>query len=68
MPLSFLLIRVGEKIIQIIKTPHEKVVAESEAEQVLAGMGAGAKNKDNEHVKNLNNIVKEAEKKTGGML
>jgi len=60
--------RVGEKIIQIIKTPHEEVVAESEAEQVLAGMGAGAKNKDNEHVKNLNDIVKEAEKKTGGML
>jgi len=60
--------RVGEKIIQIIKTPHEEVVAESEAEQVLAGMGAGAKNKDNKHVRNLNDIVKEAEKKTGGML
>ncbi len=69
-PIAFIFsaFRVGEKIIQIIKTPHEKVVAESEAEQVLAGMGAGAKNKDNEHVKNLNNIVKEAEKKTGGML
>lgn len=69
-PIAFIFsaYRVGEKIIQIIKTPHEKVVAESEAEQVLAGMGAGAKNKDNEHVKNLNNIVKEAEKKTGGML
>lgn len=69
-PIAFIFsaFRVGEKIIQIIKTPHEKVVAESEAEQVLAGIGAGAKNKDNEHVKNLNNIVKEAEKKTGGML
>ena len=40
----------------------------AEAEQVLAGMGVGAKNNDNEHVRNLNDIVKEVEKKTGGML
>jgi len=64
----FAAFRVGEKIVQIIKTPHDEVVAESEAEQVLAGMGVGANNNDNEHVKNLNNIVKEVEKKTGGML
>jgi len=69
-PISFFFaaFRVGEKIVQIIKTPHDKVVAESEAEQVLAGMGLGAKNKDNKHVKKLNDIVKEVEKKTGGML
>ena len=60
--------RVGEKIVQIIRTPHDEVVAESEAEQVLAGMGVGAKNNENEHVKNLNDMVKEVEKKTGGML
>jgi len=60
--------RVGEKIVQIIRTPHEEVVAESEAEQVLAGMGVGAKDNDNEHIKHLNDIVKDVEKKTGGML
>jgi C4-dicarboxylate transporter DctQ subunit len=60
--------RVGEKIVQILRTPHDEVVAESEAEQVLAGMGVGSKDNDNEHVKHLNDIVKEVEKKTGGML
>ncbi|APW66157.1 C4-dicarboxylate ABC transporter permease [Poseidonibacter parvus] len=60
--------RVGEKIVQILRTPHEEVVAESEAEQVLAGMGVAAKDNDNEHVKHLNDIVKDVEKKTGGML
>lgn len=69
-PISFFFAayRVGEKIVQILQTPHDQVVAESEAEQVLAGMGVGAKNNDNEHVRNLNDIVKEVEKKTGGML
>jgi len=65
---SFAGYRVGEKIIEIIKTPHDEVVAESEAEQVLAGMGIGSKNDSNEHVKGLNDMVKEVEKKTGGML
>ena len=60
--------RVGEKIVKIIKTPHDQVVAESEAEQVLAGMGIGAKDNDNKHIKNLNDMVKDVEKKTGGML
>jgi len=60
--------RVGEKIVQILRTPHDEVVAESEAEQVLAGMGIGSKNNSNEHVKELNDMVKEVEKKTGGML
>ncbi|WP_121628832.1 TRAP transporter small permease [Poseidonibacter antarcticus] len=60
--------RVGEKIVQIIRTPHSQVVAESEAEQVLAGMGVSSKDKDNKSVQHLNDIVKEVEKKTGGML
>jgi len=69
-PVSFFFAayRVGEKIVQIVRTPHDEVVAESEAEQVLAGMGVGAKDNDNKHVKNLNDMVKEVEKKTGGML
>ncbi|QKJ23797.1 TRAP transporter small permease [Poseidonibacter lekithochrous] len=69
-PISFAFAsyRVGEKIVQIIKTPHNEVVAESEAEQVLAGMGIGSKDNSNEHVKELNDMVKEVEKKTGGML
>lgn len=65
---AFASYRVGEKIVQIIKTPHNEVVAESEAEQVLAGMGIGSKDNSNEHVKELNDMVKEVEKKTGGML
>ncbi|MGB5792799.1 TRAP transporter small permease, partial [Poseidonibacter sp.] len=65
---AFAAYRVGEKIIQILRTPHNEVLAESEAEQVLAGMGIGSKNNSNEHVKELNDIVKSVEKKTGGML
>lgn len=65
---AFAAYRVGEKIVQIIRTPHDEVVAESEAEQVLAGMGIGSKDNSNEHVKELNDMVKEVEKKTGGML
>lgn len=69
-PISFFFAayRVGEKILQIIRTPHDEVVAESEAEQVLAEMGVGSKDNDNKHLKNLNDMVKEVEKKTGGML
>jgi len=65
---AFAAYRVGEKIDQLLRTPHEQVVAESEAEQVLAGMGIGSKNNPNEHVDKLNDIVKSVEKKTGGML
>jgi C4-dicarboxylate transporter DctQ subunit len=65
---AFAAYRVGEKIAQLLRTPHDKVVAESEAEQVLAGIGIGSKNKDNEHIDKLNDIVKSVEKKTGGML
>jgi len=70
-PISFLFgaFRVAERIHAILSTNHERILKESEAEQVLAGMGMGAKeHKDNENVKNLNDMVKEVEKKTGGML
>ncbi len=60
--------RVAEKIVHIIKTPHDKVVPESEAEMVLAELGVKHDDNSNEHVKELNNMVKEVEKKTGGML
>jgi C4-dicarboxylate transporter DctQ subunit len=66
---AFAAYRVGERLVQIIKTPHDNVVPESEAEQVLSEMGMGAKeNADNENVQKLNDMVKEVEKKTGGML
>ncbi|WP_419773911.1 TRAP transporter small permease [Halarcobacter sp.] len=66
---AFASYRVAERIIIIARTSHEDILQESEAEQVLAGMGMGAKeNADNENVKELNNMVKEVEKKTGGML
>ncbi|XPV69582.1 MAG: TRAP transporter small permease [Halarcobacter sp.] len=66
---SFAAFRVAERIHAILSTSHDKILKESEAEQVLAGMGIGAKdNVDNENVKELNKMVKEVEKKTGGML
>ncbi len=66
---AFATYRVAERIYIIATTSHEKILKESEAEQVLAGMGMGAKeNAHNENVKELNKMVKEVEKKTGGML
>lgn len=66
---AFAAFRVGERIHGILSTSHEKILAESEAEQVLADMGIGAhRNKDNENVQELNKMVKEVEKKTGGLL
>lgn len=65
---AFAAYRVGEKIVQIIKTPHDQVVQESEAEMVLAELGVKQNDDKNEHVKELNDMVKEVEKKTGGML
>ncbi|UTJ05684.1 TRAP transporter small permease [Arcobacter roscoffensis] len=69
-PISFAFgaYRVGEKIVHIIKTPHDKVVPESEAEMVLAELGVKHDDNSNKHVKELNDMVKEVEKKTGGML
>lgn len=70
-PISFFFAayRVAERIHGILSTNHDKILKESEAEQVLAGMGIGAKeNKDNENIQELNKMVKEVEKKTGGLL
>jgi len=66
---SFAAYRVGERIHAILSTSHDKILKESEAEHVLAEMGIGAKrNADNENVQELNKMVKEVEKKTGGLL
>ncbi|WP_072682453.1 TRAP transporter small permease [Arcobacter sp. LA11] len=66
---SFAAYRVAERIHVILTTSHEKILKESEAEQVLAGMGIGAsRNADNKNVQELNKMVKEVEKKTGGLL
>ncbi len=66
---AFAAYRVGERIHAILSTSHEKILKESEAEHVLAEMGIGAhRNKDNENVQELNKMVKEVEKKTGGLL
>ena len=55
---AFASFRVTQKIVEIIKTPADKVIQRSEAEQILAEMDQG-ENKE---------LLKEVEKKTGGML
>lgn len=66
---AFAAFRVGERIHVILSTSHDKIVKESEAEHVLAEMGIGAsRNADNKNVQELNKMVKEVEKKTGGLL
>jgi C4-dicarboxylate transporter, DctQ subunit len=58
--------RVGEKIVAIIKTPAEKIIQHSEAETIIQQM-----NEDNDiQQKQRQNeqLVKEVEKKTGGLL
>ncbi len=66
---AFAAFRVAERIHAILTTSHNKILKESEAEQVLAGMGMGAKeNADNENIQELNKMVQEVEKKTGGLL
>lgn len=65
---AFAAYRVGEKIFQILFTPHDEVVKESEAEMVLAELGVKQGDNEIENVNKLNDIVKSVEKKTGGML
>lgn len=69
-PVSFTFgaFRVAERIHAILSTSHEKILKESEAEMVLAELGVKSKDTSNENVKNLTDMVKEVEKKTGGML
>lgn len=64
-PISFLFAgyRVIEKLVVIIKTPHDEVVQVSEHEMHLHGIAG-----DIEQKEGLNKMVKEVEKKTGGML
>ncbi len=64
-PISFAFgaYRVAERIIVLIRTPHDKIVEENEGQVVLTEAGITSK----DAIK-LNEIVKEAEKKTGGML
>jgi C4-dicarboxylate transporter DctQ subunit len=55
---AFAAYRVAEKIVYIIKTPAEEVRKKSEAEMIIAEMAASAPE----------DLIKEVEKKTGGML
>ncbi len=59
-PVSFFFAayRVGEKIVEIIKTPAKDVLKQSEAEMILEQMSEGENEK----------LLKEVERKTGGML
>ena len=55
---AFAAYRVAEKIVYIIKTPAHEVRIKSEAEMIIAEMEASAPE----------NLIKEVEKRTGGML
>jgi C4-dicarboxylate transporter DctQ subunit len=59
-PISFFFAsyRVGEKIVEIIKTPAKDVIKTSEAEMIIQQMAEGENEK----------LLKEVEKKTGGLL
>lgn len=59
-PISFFFAsyRVGEKIVEIIKTPASQVIKKSEAEMIVEQMSEGENEK----------LLKEVEKKTGGLL
>ncbi len=65
---AFAAYRVAERIHGILSTSHDKILKESEAEMILAELGEKQSDNKNEHVKELNSMVKEVEKKTGGML
>jgi C4-dicarboxylate transporter DctQ subunit len=65
---AFAAFRVGERIHMILSTNHNKILKESEAEMVLSELGVKSKDNTNKNIKELNDIVKEIEKKTGGML
>ena len=68
-PISFLFgaFRVTEKLYDIIITPHDKVLQESEAEMYINGVGEHnyEEAQKNEHIKD---IVDEVNRKTGGRL
>jgi len=64
---AFAAFRVSEKLYQIIITPHDKVIQESEAEMYINEMADKAKVESDKEEK-LKNLVKDVDKKTGGML
>jgi len=64
---AFAAFRVSEKLYQIIITPHDKVVQESEAEMYINEMGDQAQT-ESEKEEKLKNLVNDVDKKTGGML
>ncbi|WP_294964701.1 TRAP transporter small permease [Sulfurimonas sp.] len=68
-PISFLFgaFRVSEKLYEIIITPHDKVVQESEAEMYVSSIGECTLDQieKKEHIKD---IVDTVNRKTGGML
>lgn len=68
-PVSFAFgaFRVSEKLYQIVITPHNKVVQESEAEMYINEIGEH-NYEDIEKKEHLRDIVDEANRKTGGML
>jgi len=65
---AFAAFRVGEKLYQIIITPHDKVVQESEAEMYINEMGEEAHEEIEKEEARLKKLVKDTDKKTGGML
>jgi C4-dicarboxylate transporter DctQ subunit len=65
---AFAAFRVAEKLYVIIITPHDKVVQESEAEMYINEMGEEAHDEIEKKEKELKDLVKEVDKKTGGML
>ena len=69
-PISFAFgaYRVAERIHAILTTSHDKIVKESEAEMVLSELGVKSHDNTNKNVKELNDMVKEVERKTGGLL
>ena len=69
-PISFAFAgyRVLEKLVTTIKTPHEECVQISEAEHVLAELNKNKNVQNNKNVQDLEKMVKDVEKKTGGML
>jgi C4-dicarboxylate transporter DctQ subunit len=62
---AFAAFRVGEKIYEIIVTPAEEILQESEAEMILSEMG---KLDECEKERSNKEILEEVHKKTGGML
>ncbi|NQY95463.1 MAG: TRAP transporter small permease [Campylobacteraceae bacterium] len=64
---AFAAFRVSEKLYEIIITPHDKVVQKSESEMYINEMGNQAQT-ESEKEEKLKKLVKDVDRKTGGML